>query len=226
MGGMADAQDGKGVSIPGMLLGRTAAILLLREMHTAAVHKVPWPEVTLALDPHTQGVCAHVTLWGGGQTRVYVHERKHCDARDFPQERHGTSPRSTTTEALFPFINGGGGGGSCIDNAYVKCQGKSGVWEGRGGCSEQNEAYSSVEVALPQNTIYMEPRSTLPRVAGARDRSDQEEQLTDQQLGAEGRGRSRPGSQQLGMLVPTSSVRFIQVRSTTSSAWVATAGIA
>jgi len=49
-----------------------------------------------------------------------------------------------------------------------------------------------------------------PHTQGARDRSDQEEQLTDQQLGAEGRGRSRPGSQQLGMLVPTSSVRFIQ----------------
>ncbi|KAF5837669.1 hypothetical protein DUNSADRAFT_4034 [Dunaliella salina] len=44
----------------------------------------------------------------------------------------------------------------------------------------------------------------------ARERSFQEGQLADRQSRTDGRVQSRPGSQQLGMLVPTSSIRYIQ----------------
>eukprot|EP00983_Pelagomonas_calceolata_P116630 1160330-Pelagomonas_calceolata.AAC.4 len=54
--------------------------------------------------------------------------------------QRGTFLGSTTTEAVFPYI-GGGREGTCIDHAYVLCvkyQGKSGVWEGREGCSDRS----------------------------------------------------------------------------------------
>eukprot|EP00983_Pelagomonas_calceolata_P002977 98195-Pelagomonas_calceolata.AAC.11 len=47
---------------------------------------------------------------------------------------HGTSLGAPLLRLYSPIW----GGGSCIDHAFVKCEGKSGVWEGRKGCSEQS----------------------------------------------------------------------------------------